>query len=193
MDNRPRRRKTNSLLRSGEFVLDIDKEILSIEQNPLRAGDPQSILGREAVNGLMIQKQDSGQYDHNHNKEVGELKKRKRGRPRKHPVVVETTPVIKRPRGRPRGSGKHQRAGATPAHDAMIPHTHPQTTEFAVSIDDATPDCSDSTPIANRPPQGGMVTPPPQAMVTPKQEGMGLRSSSGKNRRKGSLPTKTEL
>jgi hypothetical protein len=205
MESRPRRRKTNSLLGSGEYVLDIDKEILQMEQNPLiTESDPQPILGRKhAVNGLMMtQERDVVHHNDNtkNNKSVVDVKKRKRGRPRKHPVVVEMTPGIKRPRGRPRGSGKHQRAGATPpVHDGMVPHTLPQTRDVPVSIGDATPDCSESTPIANRPPQVGMVTPPPRisssssSMVTPKQEGMGLRSSSGKNRRKGSLPTKTEL
>lgn len=175
----PRRRKTNSLLGSGEYVLDIDREILEMEGVSSPAGD-----------GSMVPQQSPLQYtNNNNNKVVEDSKKRKRGRPRKHPVAVETTPVVKRPRGRPRGSGKHQRAAVTPpAHDGMMaPQTIPQTHEVgytpAVSTGDATPDCSESTPVANH----------RDILVTPKQEGMGLRSSSGKNRRKGSLPTKTEL
>lgn len=178
LENRPRRRKGNSLLKSEEYVLDIDKEIMEMEQIPVdgRIGTTSSGDGLNIV-----------RYSNNDNKVAVDPKKRKRGRPRKHPVVVETTPVVKRPRGRPRGSGKHQRAATTPVHDGMAPQTLPQTSEPAISVGDATPECSESTPIAT---QGNGI------MVTPmhvKQEGMGLRSSSGKNRRKGSLPTKTEL
>lgn len=240
---RSTRRKKNTLIGSGDYVLDLDKEILALELTTRVAGTQRNPTLSTPIGATIASAYPStSSYTSIGNEsediavkmEEGVPKKRKRGRPRKHPVIVDTVPMVKRPRGRPRGSGKHQRAAAsvnlTP-HDGRIhgaaisasggeepgtvsdgiPGTIPQVGEHwrapetavplqtpAVSTGDvhATPDCSESTPISHPKGLHGYRT-PKQSQRQESQglphSGMGLRSSSGKNRRKGSLPTKTEL
>lgn len=91
------RRQNRRPALSDDYIDDIDSEIVAIESmNPaplLQSLPPVSHL--------------RGAYE--------DEQPRKRGRPRKHPPVPPSTganQVIKRPRGRPRGSGKHQKAAA---------------------------------------------------------------------------------
>ncbi|WPT17887.1 hypothetical protein PSENEW3_00005889 [Picochlorum sp. SENEW3] len=101
---------------SRDYVLDIDREIMAIESMPeeeeskvvqLVGSAPQgSVRGGSELSDSLLYPQ-----------------KRRRGRPRKHPPMAQVAsdvPKVKRPRGRPRGSGKHQRAAAAAGQSSVM-------------------------------------------------------------------------
>lgn len=100
---RPQRPKRTPI-DTDEYVLDLDAEILNREDADVKeeANDPEAAL---AAASFFVPAEGES---------LTEAPKKKRGRPRKHPLPPPAdssqAPVAKRPRGRPRGSGKHQRA-----------------------------------------------------------------------------------
>ncbi len=112
-------------LDAGEFLLDIDAEIL-VAENQEKLEDeyeyepvPDDNEGTQAGGqraASAANTEDGAMQGMNLADLVASTQappKKKRGRPRKYPaapVDVSQAPVVKRPRGRPRGSGKHQRA-----------------------------------------------------------------------------------
>ena len=113
--------------------------------------------------------------------------KKKRGRPRKHPLPPPAdpqAPVAKRPRGRPRGSGKHQRAalarslsGTTSSdQEPAAPQTGDQrhTPPAAVLVDGAG---NDMTPVSHAADANG--TPAPAGVQDRRRRRKGTRPSRG--------------
>ncbi len=124
--------------------------------------------------------------------------KKKRGRPRKYPVApvdVSQAPVVKRPRGRPRGSGKHQRAALARSLSMSMSLTTSSEAGAEEHIAPSTGDQQHRTPppaavgiLDDRTPVSHAI----DAHGTPSNASQGSRASQEgrRRRRKGSMPSR---
>lgn len=124
--------------------------------------------------------------------------KKKRGRPRKYPVApvdVSQAPVVKRPRGRPRGSGKHQRAALARSLSMSMSLTTSSEAGAEEHIAPSTGDQQHRTPppaavgiLDDRTPVSHAI----DAHGTPSNASQGSHASQEgrRRRRKGSMPSR---
>ncbi len=201
-------------LDAEEFLLDIDAEILAAESpekledeyeyDPAqddKAGTQAAAMvatstgdtGSAGGAGLAAEKAGRGVNPADFAASTQVPAKKKRGRPRKYPVApvdVAQAPVAKRPRGRPRGSGKHQRAAlarslsmslTTSSEAGAEEHIAPLTGDQQ----HRTPPPAAVGPLDDRTPVSHAIDP----HGTPSNASQGSQEGR-RRRRKGSMPSR---